>query len=138
MSLGNFPLLLSSMKHFWCVCLCVCVCVRVRVRVVSLCKKFYLQCLSLPSCLNGDLATGEAATHQWGTWRSKYQLSMYHTTGEGPGGLLVPTPSPVGHGTASCRLLVLDLPVVTPSICVAHRCPSAGSLGRRDCASMAA
>jgi len=43
-------------------------------------------------------------------------------------GLQVPTPSPVRHGTASCRLLVLsqeDLPALTHSTGVAHRCPSA-------------
>ena len=42
-----------------------------------------------------------------------YQLSMSQTVGEGPGG---PTPSPVGHGTASCGLLVLpqeNFPVLT-------------------------
>ena len=48
----------------------------------------------------------------------------------------MPTPSPVGHGTASCGLLVLlqeNFPALTPNT---YRCPSAGLLGRHDCASM--
>ena len=35
------------------------------------------------------------------------KLSMSHTEGEGSGGTLGATPSPVGHGTASCTLLAL-------------------------------
>ena len=51
-------------------------------------------------------------------------------------GLRVPTPSLVRHGAASCGLLVLpqeDFPALTSST---YSC--AGSLGRRDCVSMAA
>ena len=41
----------------------------------------------------------------------------------------------MGHGTASCRSLVLPQ---EDSTRVAHSCPSAGSPDRRGCASMAA
>ena len=43
-------------------------------------------------------------------------------------GLQVPTPSPVGHDTTSCGLLVLpqeDLSVMTTSTCMVHMCYSA-------------
>ena len=137
-----------------CVCVCVCVCVSVSVCVcvcVCVCvlccvlnKKFYSHCSSLPNYLNRylvawcqlgkqptSMSTGEVnANCPCLTQHVKFQV-----------GLWVPTPSPVGHGTTSCRLLVLpqgDLPVLTPSTRVAHRCPSASSLGRRYLASMAA
>ena len=49
----------------------------------------------------------------------------------------MPTPSPVGHGTASCgcprRICLCCLPA--PEV---HRGPSAGSLARHDRASTAA
>ena len=41
----------------------------------------------------------------------------------------MPAPSPVRHGTASCRLLVLS------STGVVHRCPSAGLMDMCDHAS---
>ena len=53
-------------------------------------------------------------------------------------GLWVPKSSPVKHGKAFCGLLVLrqeDLPALARSTQVVYRCPSAGSLGRCDCAS---
>ena len=73
--------------------------------------------------------TAHPAIASMGTWGSKCQLSMSHTAGEG---LRMPTPSLVGHGTASCGLLAA---VLTPLV---HRCLSAGSLGRCDRACTAA
>ena len=96
-----------------CVCVCVCVCVCMRP-CMHACAPIY------PAVLNGDLVvwcqqptqlnrylvlTGEAnANRPCLTQRVKVQV-----------GLQVPT---VGHGTASCGLLVLpqkDFPALTHS-----------------------
>ena len=52
----------------------------------------------------------------------------------------MPTPSPIRHGTTSCRLPILpqeNFSTLTRTTRVVHQCPSAGSLGRRDYARMA-
>ena len=119
-----------------CVCVCVCVCVRACVRAcVRVCnQEFFLTLLQSTKLCNGDLL----AWCQQGKQPTRCNINGYLSVCVSHNGLWVPTLSPVRHSTASCISLVLpqeNLPALTLSTWVAHKCPSAGSLGRRDCVS---
>ena len=73
---------------------------------------------SIPSCLNGDLVSwcqlGKQPVYQVFTGEANGNCPFLTRWVKVQVGFRVPTPSPVGHGTTSCKLLVLpqeDVPV---------------------------